>query len=121
MNPKKPTLLYDQNCSFCQDCVDYLKSRTKNKVDYLPYQKSTFGRPLSDCKKNIQLVMPDNQFYQGAAAGLKAMSYNPYSHGWLLYKRLPGFAWIAEKTYRWITRHKSLCHKILKLLYPKLR
>jgi len=38
MNAKKPTLLYDGDCDFCQSC--------------------------------------------------------PYSHGWFLYKWLPGFAWI---------------------------
>lgn len=113
---QRPTLLYDGDCEFCQYCVDYLKQRTEETVRYQPYQQGTLGRPFEACQKAIQLVVSEAQFYQGAAAGFKTLSYGHSNRGWWLYKHLPGFAWTSEKIYLWISCNRTFCHSIAKAL-----
>jgi len=109
-------MLYDGDCDFCQYCVDYLKKITGTQVKYQTYQTGTLGRPLERCEKAIQLVVSKKEYYQGAAAGFKTMSYGGHHNGWWLYQNLPGFAWLSEKIYLWISHHRNFCHTVAKTI-----
>lgn len=110
----KPTLLYDGDCAFCQYCADYLKQITQDEVRYTPYQQDTLGRPTEACQKAIQLVISDKQYYEGAAAGFKTLSYGRSNRGWWLYQNLPGYAQVTEEIYQLISTHRNLCHSMAK-------
>ena len=113
---KPPTLLYDGDCGFCQYCVNYLKQITGDQVGYQPYQQGTLGRPLTSAQTAIQLVVSKDEYYEGAAAGFKVLTYGKSSGGWWLYQHLPGFKWVSEKTYIWITHHRDFCFTIAKVI-----
>lgn len=112
----KPILLYDGDCGFCQYCVDYLAQITGHQVHYQPYQQGTLGRPPAAAEKAIQLVVSETEFYQGAAAGFKVLSFGGRPLGWWSYQNVPGFKWLSEKTYHWITRHRNLCFAVAKVV-----
>ncbi len=113
----KPILIYDGECDFCQYSVDYLKLITKNNVQFCAYQQSTHGLDLAQCKKSIQLIETDKIVHQGAAAGFKVISYGGFNRGWWLYKNLPGFAWVSEKKYVWITHHRDFSFGVAKIIF----
>jgi len=113
---KKPTLLYDGDCEFCQYCVDYFRLRTGNQICYQAYQDGTLNRPKAACKKSIQLIINDETFHEGAAAALCALSYENSNRGWWLYKNFLGFRYLAEKIYLYISHHRSLCHNVAKIV-----
>jgi predicted DCC family thiol-disulfide oxidoreductase YuxK len=113
---KKPTLLYDGDCEFCQYCVDYLEKITNKQVHFIPYQDTTLGLKPEDCARTIHLVENNKPPYQGAAAGFKTLSYGASNRGWWLYKNVPGFAWMTEKMYLWVTHHRRLCHRLAKII-----
>lgn len=111
---KKPTLLYDGECDFCQYCVDYFRLRTSDQIRYQSYQAGILGRPKAACKQSIQLIIDDKTFYEGAAAALCALSYGESNRGWWLYQNLPGAGWVSEKIYLYISHHRRFCYKVAK-------
>ncbi len=116
MIPSKPILLYDGKCNFCQYCVDYFQLRTGDKIRYQAYQEGTLGRPEAACKESIQLIVNDKTFYEGAAAALCTLSYGENNRGWWLYKNFPGFSFLSEKIYLYISHHRSFCYKAAKII-----
>lgn len=106
MKLKKPLLVYDGDCRFCRQCLRFAKKRTKNKVEYQPYQKvaSQFKKiPLSEFKRSVQLIEPEGKVYTGAEAVYRTMAYGG-GFLWKIsvwkYKHVPGFAPISEWVYR---------------------
>jgi predicted DCC family thiol-disulfide oxidoreductase YuxK len=112
----KPILIYDGECEFCQYCVDYLAIVTHKNVQFCAYQENTHEIDHFKCKKAIQLIETDKTQFSAAAAGFKTLSYGTSNRGWWLYNHLPGFAWITEKIYIWITRHRGFCFGVAKLV-----
>ncbi len=112
----RPTLIYDGDCEFCEYCVNYLKTVTKGEVTFSPYQNDSLYLKESDCAKSIYLVISETEMYRGAAAGFKTLSYGEDNRGWWLYQNLPGFSWLTEHLYQWITHHRHLCYKVAKII-----
>lgn len=112
----KPTLIYDGDCNFCQYCVDYLKKIILSEVKFIPYQQETLHLKAADCATSIHLVVSTDEVYTGAAAGFKTLSYGHSNRGWWLYQKLPGLAPISEKLYLWVTKHRSFCHRLAKII-----
>lgn len=113
---KKPTLIYDGECEFCQYCVDYFRLRTGNQIDYQAYQDDTLGCSEAACKKSIQLIINDKTIYEGAAAAFCALSYGENNRSWWLYQKIPGARWVSEKVYLYISHHRHFCYKVAKIV-----
>ncbi|NCP67664.1 DUF393 domain-containing protein [bacterium] len=113
---QKPSLIYDGDCEFCQYCVDYFKKVTEKQISFIDYQTNTFGISEIDCAKSIHLVVNEIEIYRGSAAAFKALSYGDNNRGWWLYQHLPGFSTLSERIYKWITRHRSLCYRMAKII-----
>jgi len=109
---KKPVLLYDGACNFCQYCVDYLTEIIGEVVDFKAYQKNTFGLKESECAARIQLITTSRTVFSGAAAGFKVLTFGGKNYGWWAYQKVPGFSTVTEKLYLWISQHRALCHKV---------
>lgn len=113
---KKPTLIYDGDCHFCQYCADYLKKITRGNLQFLDFNQDSLGIDKKKCAKSIYLVVNPNEIHHGAAAGLKALSYGDLNQGWWLYQNLIGFKPLTEGLYKWITNHRELVFKIAKIV-----
>ena len=114
----KPILIYDGNCGFCIYWVDIWKNKTKDRVEYAPYQSVGNQFPqisLDQFKRSVQLVKPDGEITEGAKAVLETLAYDPSSI-WLLraYQNFPFFAKAAEAIYYFVAKYRSALSLVLR-------
>ena len=119
----KPILIYDGNCGFCLYWIDIWKNKTKDRVEYAPYQSVGDKFPqisLYQFERSVQLVKPDGEIIEGAKAVLETLAYNPSSM-WLLrtYRNFPLFAKAAEAIYYFVAKNRSSLSSILGWLRKK--
>ena len=113
MSPiEKPLLIYDGDCQFCLRLVQRWQHITEDRVDYEPFQEVAFRFPeiaQERFETSIQLVLPSGEKFDGAEAIFRALAMVP-GRGTALrfYRKIPGFAWISEAVYRWISRNRKL-------------
>tara|TARA_B100000809_G_scaffold241964_1_gene265635 strand:+ start:196 stop:576 length:381 start_codon:yes stop_codon:yes gene_type:complete len=114
----KPILIYDGNCGFCLYWINIWKNKTKDRVEYAPYQSVANQFPqisLDQFERSVQLVKPDGEITEGAKAVLQVLAYNP-SLEWLLrtYQNCSLFAKVAEVTYYFVAKHRSTLSSVLR-------
>ena len=113
----KPILIYDGNCGFCLYWINIWKNKTKDRVEYAPYQSVANQFPqisLDQFERSVQLVKPDGEITEGAKAVLQVLAYNP-DLVWLLrtYQNFSLFAKVAEVTYYFVAKHRSTLSSVL--------
>ena len=114
----KPILIYDGNCGFCLYWINVWKNRTKDLVEYAPYQSVADQFPqisLDQFERSVQLVKPDGKIAEGAKAVLQTLAYNK-NLVWVLrtYQSFPLFARIAEATYYFIAKNRGTLSSALR-------
>jgi predicted DCC family thiol-disulfide oxidoreductase YuxK len=119
----KPLLIYDGDCGFCQYWVNYWNKLTGDAVDYKPYQEvaEDFPNiPIEDFQKAVQYVAPDGTVSSAAKASFLTLSHAK-GRRWLLglYRYLPGFSFIAEKSYALVASHRSFFYAICLFFWGK--
>ena len=110
--PQRPLLIYDGECGFCRRWIDRWQAMTGTSVAYAPSQEVGAAYPEIDpatFRRTVVLVEPDGRISEGAEAVLRALATVP-GRRWplALYRRLPGFAPLAEAAYRQVASHRSL-------------
>src|ERR1700693_1737947 len=121
--PDKPLLLWDGDCGFCGRWILRWKSLTGDRVNYAPSPGAALRfpeLPPEDFRQSVQLILPDGRVFSGAEAVFLSRSFSP-RRGWLLaaYRRLPGFAALAELAYRTIARHRGAASVVTMALWGK--
>ena len=114
----KPILIYDGNCGFCLYWIDVWKNKTKDRVEYSPYQSLGNQFPqmsLDQFQRSVQLVKPGGEITEGEKAVLETLAYNP-SLEWLLrtYRNVPLFAKAAEAIYYFVAKRRSTLSSIIR-------
>lgn len=101
-----PVFVYDGKCSFCSMWIEFWRSLTGNRVDFQPSPT-----PIEAVKFGE---------YSGAEAVCELTALAP-GYGWMLflYRRLPGFAWLANRLYRFVARHRTAAYRITRLLWGR--
>jgi predicted DCC family thiol-disulfide oxidoreductase YuxK len=116
-----PLLAYDGDCGFCAYWVRYWQRLTGERVHYAPYQEIAAdhpGVPVEEFARAIQLFEPEGAHYSGADAAFRVLAQAPgRGTGLWLYRRLPGFAGLAEATYTLIAHHREASHRWSRLLW----
>jgi predicted DCC family thiol-disulfide oxidoreductase YuxK len=112
LNEPRSTLIYDGDCSFCIRCVKWLKIRTRQQVECLPFQSLRERFPktkFEDCERSIQWVDRNGHVFEGAEAIFRTLACVP-SLSWplWLYKNIPGFAFVAEWVYQIVSKNRRL-------------
>jgi predicted DCC family thiol-disulfide oxidoreductase YuxK len=120
---RQPTLIYDGDCGFCSYWARYWRALTGERVQYRPYQEMASGHPeipLADFQRAVQYLAPDGRRASAAEASFLTLSQAPGKGLWLaLYRRLPGFAWLAERVYAFIARHRPAFYRISLILWGR--
>ncbi len=104
------TLIYDGECEFCRRQVGLiLRWDRAGRLTAVPFQGvvlERYGVSREDAEQAMQLVAPSGTVWSGAAAARELMSLLPRlrAFGWLF--RVPGAMFLAERTYRWVARHR---------------
>jgi predicted DCC family thiol-disulfide oxidoreductase YuxK len=120
---QKPLLIYDGDCEFCFYWVCYWQRLTGDKVIYKPYQavQAQFQEiPVEEFKRAVQYVAPDGKISSGAKASYLTLNNVTGKNFWLtLYRKLPGFAFLSEKAYAYISTHRSFFYSLSLFLWGK--
>ena len=114
-----PQLLYDGDCAYCRYCVGYARAVTGAQVVYRPYQVAAAEFPQvsrQQCRDAIQLFEGADH-HSGAAAGCRLLAIGKRPLWYFLYRHLPLFAWVAERLYQWLARHRNGCLRLSRLCW----
>ncbi len=116
-NPARrlPLLIYDGDCGFCLYWLHYWQKLTGDRVAYAPFQEVA-GQypqiPAAAFRQAVQYVAPDGKIASGAEAVFLTLSHADGYGFWLTcYRRLPGFAAIAERVYAFVASHRSAFYR----------
>jgi predicted DCC family thiol-disulfide oxidoreductase YuxK len=121
---QKPLLIYDGDCAFCTWWVRYWQRLTGAAVDYEPYQSAAGRYPQishEEFRRAIQLLTPGGTRYQGAAAAVRVLDLGGKPVTRFCYRYLPGYAWLAERGYDFVARHRAAAGRAARLLWGKER
>lgn len=115
--PSKPLLIYDGDCAFCRNCVEYGRRLTGDAVAYAPYQQVGARFPqvsTEQFRAAAQFVECGGKISSGAEAVFRALSYAPRCR-WLLrlYTRSRSFAAVSERVYAWVARHRDGLYRLM--------
>ena len=121
---QRSTLVYDGDCSICQEWVNNWQKLTSDKVVYRPYQEVASDHPgisLDEFKQAIYLFEPDNgKVSSGAEATFRLYSNSfPFSLLLFFYKYLPGFALLSESAYQFFSKHRGILTVVTHLFLGK--
>jgi predicted DCC family thiol-disulfide oxidoreductase YuxK len=119
----RPLLVFDADCAFCVFWARYWQKLTGDAVNYQPYQNvaSQYPQiPLADFQRAAQYIAHDGRRASAAEASFLTLRHARGKEFWFtLYKRLPGFAPLAEWIYAFIAARRSVFHRITLLLWGK--
>ena len=100
------TFVYDANSALCRTWVEFWKTLTGNRVEYLsePDKPAEFDDSVGR--------------YRGAEAIFQLLAHAS-GYEWMLrfYRRIPGLAPLAELIYRLIATHQSAALRVTRLLW----
>src|SRR3984957_987440 len=123
MRPTRPMLVYDGDCGFCGYWARYWHQLTGDSVSYRPYQEVADEHPelpLAEYQRAVQYFAPDGRHASAAEASFLTLSHARGKAFWLaLYKKLPGFAPLAEWIYAFIAARRSASYRITLLLWGR--
>jgi predicted DCC family thiol-disulfide oxidoreductase YuxK len=111
---EKPLLIYDGRCGFCKIWIDYWKQLTGDRVDYAASQdvRDQFpGIPPTSFSESVQLVRTDGSVAGGARAVFETLGLER------AYERSRILAWLTERAYRIIARHRDFFYWMTRLTF----
>ena len=106
------TLIFDGDCAFCRRCVATLARWDRRGVlRFVPFQDQAAldGLPpisRGALERAMHLVGPDRRVAVGAAAGPALLGVLPGGSVFAALFAFPGAAWLADRTYRFLARHR---------------
>lgn len=107
----KPTMLWDGECGFCSHWIQRWEKATGDTVEYRPYQEAVSEFPQvteEECKKAVQLVLPDGHVFAGAHAVLTSLAIGGRAKrllSWYEHSRI--VHWLADSAYRFVAVNRS--------------
>jgi len=121
---ERPVLIYDGDCRYCARQVRYWQRLTGAALDYEPYQVVAGRYPeisRQDFERSIQLLTPEGERYQGAAAVFRVLAASGRTGGLRACRYLPGFSPLAEWAYRFVSRHRTGADRVTRVLWGRER
>ena len=108
----RPLLVFDGDCGLCRDLVAHAEAVSEGAVEFRPFQQLEMpfrDVPLEQFRRTIVLFHSDGRRSQGARAAFEVLATGRGRGNWLrAYERIPGFAPLAERGYRWVAEHRPL-------------
>lgn len=120
--PQKPLLIFDGDCNFCRRWVARWKIQSRGAVEFAPYQERARDFPQIPPQKfqeAVYLIEPSGRVTRGAEAVFETLSGFSYAGKCLrlLYRFLPGFAWISEFLYSGVAANRKFFSKLTQLFW----
>jgi predicted DCC family thiol-disulfide oxidoreductase YuxK len=119
----RPLLVYDGDCGFCGYWARYWQKLTGDRVDYRPYQEVAArypAIPVASFQRAVQYITADGHHASAAEASFLVLSHAHGRRIWLsLYRRLPGFATLAEWAYAFTAAHRTAFYRVSVFLWGR--
>jgi predicted DCC family thiol-disulfide oxidoreductase YuxK len=116
-------LVYDGDCGFCGYWARYWHQLTGDSVSYRPYQEVAAEHPeipVAEYQRAVQYFASDGRHASAAEASFLTLSHARGKAFWLtLYRKLPGFAAIAERAYTFTAAHRAALYRISLFLWGR--
>ncbi|MFZ9595781.1 MAG: lipase maturation factor family protein [Bdellovibrionia bacterium] len=116
---KKPLLIYDGDCGFCERWIGLWKRFTGGTVDYAPSQRVGLDfQEISEAEfeSSVFLVLPSGQIFRGAQAVFRCLAESQENRGisklWMLYERFSFFRKLSEVAYAQVARNRYFFSKL---------
>ena len=104
-------MLWDGDCGFCSRWIRRWNKLTGDAVEYRRYQDALLDFPQvreEDCRKAVQLVLPDGRVLSAAEAVLHALAAGGrYRFLHVIYQKSGLFRACAETAYRFVAANRS--------------
>lgn len=103
-------MIFDGDCGFCTASVDVIRRWIRPEADIEPWQRTdiaAYGLTDEDCMTAVQFVSADGEVTAGSRAVMAMLRTAPFP--WPVVGAigdLPGVAWVADRTYRWIAANR---------------
>jgi len=120
--PKKPTLVWDGECAFCEYWILVWQSKTGKKLQYEKYQ-DVYERfpsiPLKEFKKASRLIETNGDVFSGPDSAYRSFMYfnSPIKFLHIWYYKYTFFRVLSNNLYNWIAKHRPFMFKLTKLLW----
>jgi predicted DCC family thiol-disulfide oxidoreductase YuxK len=126
MDARRAELLFDGACGYCRRWIERWRERfAAGGIACRPYQDalSDSAPPLDELSRAIHLIDSDGRVHRGAAAVFRAQAAVPgEGWRWWSYRRVPGFAPLAELGYRIVAANRALVSRVVRWTHgPDLR
>lgn len=108
----RPTLVYDADCGFCVRCVQHLRERTGERVEYVASRDvgTRFAHvPGDEFTRAIFFFEPSGRTSRAAEAALRALAASPGLGSRVplgAYRVVPGLRLVLERLYAFVARHR---------------
>jgi predicted DCC family thiol-disulfide oxidoreductase YuxK len=119
--PEKPLLIFDGDCTFCRCWIARWQQTVDDRVDCAPLQSPDVADQFPELSRAqleeaVHFIQPDGRVYRGAEAAFRSLAP---AVRWPLriYESVPGAAPIADVSYRFIAKHRSLFSWMTRLLW----
>ncbi len=112
-SPRKSTVVFDGDCSFCRRWVARITSRDRDGVFELVARQTEGlterfpGLAEGDFDTGMRLITPDDAIHVGADAAYQIARRLRYwcAIAWLYH--VPGIHWLTRAAYAWIAAHRQ--------------
>jgi predicted DCC family thiol-disulfide oxidoreductase YuxK len=119
----KPLVVYDGDCGFCRSWIERWRARTRDAVEYRPYQEVAreFPEiPQDRFQRAVQLREPDGTWSSGARAVFRALAYAPGgAWAWRAYEGIPLVQPASELAYRFVASHRPALARITSWIWGR--
>jgi predicted DCC family thiol-disulfide oxidoreductase YuxK len=121
--PLKPLLIWDGDCHFCRRWVERWRVITCGAADDATFKEigEQFPEiPREEFQRSLVYIDNDGRVFFAAEAVFRSLQCRS-SRRWLAwsYDHVPGFAAIAELSYKVVARHRGFFSAITRLLWGK--
>ena len=119
---RRPTLIFDGDCTFCARWVERWRATTGERVRYISSQEAAGEFPqIAEQESNeaVQWVGADGERLSGSPAVFAALATASASGRRLLslYNEKPWFARVADTAYRAVARNRIFFSRVTQLLW----
>ena len=119
---RRPTLIFDGDCTFCARWVERWRATTGERVRYISSQEAAGEFPqIAEQESNeaVQWVGTDGERLSGSPAVFAALATASASGRRLLslYNEKPWFARVADTAYRAVARNRIFFSRVTQLLW----
>ena len=124
MPAPNPLLLYDGDCAFCVYWVRYWQRLTGSRIEYHPYQElvdQIDGLSVEECRRAVQLIMPDGRRWSGARASFEVLRHGGSGVYAAAYAHSDRFARKAERMYAFVAGQRARAFVAARLLWGSER